>query len=171
MVQEASDRTGIAIARSIWRWGGWVPGGTLAAAARQLLVQSGGGAMVDGALQAVGAALLVGGVSVILIWVGYTCWKISPSQRLKLLEKDLIRVRNDLRIWRNMDEVRMEDTSSARTIIRKLDRLKIPRPPISERGSIWYVYINRIIGEASAGAIGESRLVWREMRGSNATDA
>ena len=39
----------------------------------------------------------------------------------------------------------MEDTSSVRTIIRKLDRLKIPHPPISERGSTWHVYIKRIL--------------------------
>lgn len=164
MDQTTQERTALVIAREVWGWGGWALGVTLAAAARQLLVQSGGDEMVEGVFQAVGAALLAAGCCVIAIWLVYACRKRSPAQQLKLLGDDLVRASNDLRRWREMDEVKVEETSSVRTIIRKLDKLRIPHPPMRELGSVWYAYIRRIIGEANAGAIDEARLVWREMQ-------
>ena len=170
MDQSTQDRTALVIARQLWGWGGWALGVTLAAAARQLLVQSVGDVIVEGVLQAIGAALLAGGICVIVIWLVYTFWKISPSQKLRLMRRELVCAKNELGVWLDRDTVRAEDSSSIRTLIRNLDRIKVPHPSMGERGSIWYAYITRIIGEADAGAIDEARLVWREMQDSNAID-
>ena len=83
MAQEASDRTGINIARTIWRWGGWLVSVAITVGARQLILSSGGPETSGVILEAVGAALLVAGGGMALMWLGHLVWSACPRQRLR----------------------------------------------------------------------------------------
>ena len=169
MAQQASDRTGIIIASRMWEWGGWVPSIALAAGANHLISRSVGVGVMGVVLQSVGVGLLTGGVCLCLLWLAYTAWKAMPSQRFSRMEKNLavaLSYFNPASMKRSSpDLMRAEDGSSARMIIRQLDKLKVQHPGMDGKGSDWSIYLKRIIGEARAGALPEARLVWGQMRG------
>ena len=175
MAQEASNRTGIAIASSMWRWGGWVPSFAITATARQLLVQfSGDDDVVEGVLYSVGVGLLMGGFGLFLTWLAYAIWQAMPSQRFSRMEPALTEA------WRSLSPPRPPGTyfagdrynvslnpknvASIRTVVRKLDRQRIPHPGINGPASHWFVYFGRLIGEAKAGALKAAKALWREMQ-------
>ena len=179
MAQEASNRTGIAIASSMWRWGGWVPGFAIAAAARQLLVQFSGDDVVEGVLYSVGVGLLVGGFCLFLTWLAYAIWQAMPSQRLSRMGPALTEAKRSLSVRRPPGYYRFgeryyvsqnpKNISSIREVVRKLDRLRIPHPGVNGSASHWFVYLGRLIGESKARALKAARSLWREMQDEGVT--
>ena len=174
MAQEASNRTGIAIASSMWRWGGWVPSFAIAATARQLLVQFSGDDVVEGVLYSVGVGLLVGGFCLFLTWLAYAIWQVMPSQRFSRMEPALTEARRDLFAPRppgfyNVGDryhvsLNPKNLASIRAVVRKLDRQRILHPGVNGPVSHWFVYLGRLIGESKAGALKAARSLWREMQ-------
>ena len=160
MERPTQERTALAVARQLWRWGGWILSFAIGAAAKQLLARSGGSEVVEAIIEAAGAFLLTGGISLFLTWTAYHMWQILPPQRFRRLEEGLIIAYNQL----HSHGQKPEDISEIRSAIRRLDKFQIPHPGMQGRALDWLTFLRRLIGEARAGAVKEARLVWSQIK-------
>ncbi len=65
----------------------------------------------------------------------------------------------------NVDDSRFGKNSiPTRAVVRKLDRMGIPRPSMEDGGILWVTYLRRLAGEAQAGAVAEAKTVWGEIQ-------
>ena len=124
------------------------------------LARSGGSEVVEAIIEAAGAFLLTGGISLFLTWTAYHMWQISPPQRFRRLEEGLIIAYNQL----HSHGQKPEDISEIRSAIRRLDKFQIPHPGMQGRALYWLTFLRRLIGEARAGADKEARLVWSQSK-------
>lgn len=139
-------------------WAGGIFGAALVAAARQLLIRSGGPELVEAAIEAAGAFLLTAGVGVVVAWIVYHFWQTRPPQRLHRMEDALAVAENHLSY-----KAKPKEIPYIRFIVRRFDKLSVPNPGVEGTKTDWLVYLPRIRGEAQAGSIEEARSVWPEI--------
>ena len=173
MAQEASGRTGITIARTIWRWGGWLVSFAITVGARQLILSSGGPEASAVILKSVGVALLVLGVGIALIWLGYLVWSVRPRQRLRaqadLIDAAMNALESDHPERENPDYVGPPTATASLTksllhqTIHALDKLAVPHPPFRSSVNPWLVFLSRVSAAARVGDMSWAKSIWPEM--------
>lgn len=145
--------------RTIWSWCGWIPSVIFNTVGWWLFLSQSD--MSEGLRIIVGATgiiLITLAVRLLLIWVVWIIWRLTPAQRFKTLEPDLINVRNSLGGFKV--EKNVQNDSRCIRLTHKLDKLKIGYPSLENSFDLWSQYLSRLIGEAGAAAIKEGRKVW-----------
>lgn len=173
MAQEAPDRIGISIARTVWRWGGGLVGLALTAGARQLIVSSGGPEMPGVILRSVGAVLLVAGGGIVLMWLGYQVWSTCPRQRLRaradLIDAAMEALERDHPERENPGhrgsptKTRSKTKSLLHQTIHALDKLQVEHPPFGYAVNPWLVFLSRLSAAARVGDLSRAKSIWPEM--------
>ena len=174
MTQEPSYRTGVIVARIVWRWGGLVIGGALGAGARQLILSSGGPEIPGMILESIGHALAVAAAGIVLIWAVHLVWSTFPSQRLrakadlidtamKALEKDHPRSELVVDVAGFETKTASATKSLLHQVIHALDRLKVPHPPFDHSVGPWLVFLSRLSAYARVGDLHQAKSIWTEM--------
>ena len=173
MAQEASDRTGINIARTVWRWGGWLVSVAITVGARQLILSSGGPEASGVILKSVGTALLVVGGGMALMWLGHLVWGTCPSQRLRaradLIDATMKALESD-HPGRENPECKGPQTKTAsltksllHQTIHALDKLAVPHPQFGSAVNPWLVFLSRLSAAARVGDLNWAKSIWPEM--------
>ena len=167
------DRTGISVARTIWRWGGWLVSAAITVGARQLILNSGGPETSGVILQSVGAALLIVGVGVALMWLGYIVWRVFPRQRLRaradLIDATMKALESDHPERENPEYLGPPTTTSSPTksllhqSIHALDKIAVPHPPFGGAVNSWLIFLSRLSAATRVGDLGWAKSIWPEM--------
>ena len=173
MRQETSDRTGITIARTIWRWGGWLVGVALTVGARQLLLNSAGPEMAGVILEAVAAALLAAGSGIVLLWLGYLVWVTRARQqfraRANLIDATIDALESDHPERENLEYEGPPTRTASKTksllhqTIHVLDRLKVEHPPFAYDVNRWLIFLSRLLAASRMGDLNRAKNIWLEM--------
>ena len=181
MAQETSDRTGITIVKIIWRLGGWLIGAVIVAAARQLILSSGGPEMIGVILESVGAALLVGGIGIALIWLGQQMWglgqlmwRMCPRQRFLAIAPLIDATRDGLhedhpeRLTPKYDGPPRYTSPKTKTllhqIIHELNKLSVPHPRFGYKVNRWIIFLERLSADSKTGELETGRDRWLAMK-------
>ena len=139
-----------------WRWGGWLLSFIVSWIGRRFIVRTLDNEVMMAILQTLGEGLMILGAGLFLMWIGYTIWQITPSQRFRRM-KPYLKI---LASWHSRD---VSCIPTHRAAIRKLDILKIPHPGKDDTVKKWRIFYRILWGEAEVGAIKEARQVLDEI--------
>ena len=169
MAQESSDRSGITVAKVMWRWGGGLIGVSLSAGARHIIGRSG-----EVILQAVGVAIMVGGIGIALIWLWHLVWERCPRQRFRakaeLFENTMQGLHDDHPERQNSSSRGPASYSSPKTkallhqTIHELDKLSVPHPRFAYKVNRWIIFLERVLADSNIGKLETAKTRWCVMK-------